>query len=82
MSKMESRRFKMKIVFKRDKGICQICDQPTIRAARKNKFTGQIDGRSPTLDHIVPRSKGGSSHTDNLRLAHYECNHKLGDKRG
>jgi 5-methylcytosine-specific restriction endonuclease McrA len=33
----------------------------------------------PTLDHIVPRSKGGPNAVSNLRLAHAGCNQKRGD---
>ena len=31
-----------------------------------------------TLDHIIPRSKGGTDHPANLRLAHFRCNHQRG----
>lgn len=33
-----------------------------------------------TLDHVVPRSKGGTWDLTNLRLAHYQCNGLRGDK--
>ncbi len=29
---------------------------------------------TPTIDHVVPRSQGGSSELSNLRLAHHRCN--------
>lgn len=33
-----------------------------------------------TVDHIIPKSQGGSDRAENLRLAHYRCNHKRGCK--
>ncbi len=32
----------------------------------------------PTVDHLVPRSRGGSSDAANLRLAHRRCNNHRG----
>jgi 5-methylcytosine-specific restriction endonuclease McrA len=34
-----------------------------------------------TVDHIVPASKGGGDHFDNLRLVCARCNGKKGDDR-
>lgn len=46
---------------------------------------GEIDPAAPvgspvsaTVDHLVPRSRGGSSEPSNLRLAHRRCNHRRG----
>lgn len=33
-----------------------------------------------TIDHIIPRSKGGSSKLFNLQPAHSTCNRKKGNK--
>jgi 5-methylcytosine-specific restriction endonuclease McrA len=27
-----------------------------------------------TIDHIIPRSRGGADHLDNYQLAHFPCN--------
>jgi len=56
-----------KAVWKRDKGI----DQYTGRAL------AEIDA---TLDHVIPRSKGGQSTWNNLVLAHKRLNWKKGNK--
>lgn len=55
-------------VYERDGGTCQICGYPT-----------QLEGGSnsdiyPSLDHITPRSQGGTHTTDNLRTVHRRCN--------
>lgn len=49
----------------RDRGRCGICRKP-VRAKR-----GPM---RPSLDHIVPVSRGGTHALDNVQLAHYRCN--------
>ena len=50
-------------IFKRDGGKCQYCGVTT----------------DLTLDHVIPRSKGGRSTWDNLVTACKSCNSKKGD---
>lgn len=40
------------------------------------------DPQSPSIDRIVPRSRGGSEDPDNLRLVHRVCNQNKGDLIG
>jgi hypothetical protein len=35
---------------------------------------------APTVDHVVPRARGGSSDPANLRLAHRRCNGRRGSR--
>ncbi len=35
---------------------------------------------APTIDHVIPRSKGGTNDLDNLLLACNKCNNKRGDQ--
>lgn len=60
-------RAKISSIYARDKGICQICHSPT----------GNGDWN---IDHIVPRSCGGTNWASNLRLTHYQCNWERGDE--
>lgn len=60
-------------VYERDEWVCQICKEPVDRAAH------HMDDWAPTLDHITPRSRGGSDEGENLRLAHRWCNSVRGD---
>jgi 5-methylcytosine-specific restriction endonuclease McrA len=57
----------------RDGGKCQIC-------GRKVKVSKEVPHPlSPTLDHIIPLSKGGKHDPQNVRLAHFICNLKKKD---
>lgn len=52
-------------------GICQICKNPVDISDIKN---GHIGRNYPTVDHIIPLSKGGTHTWDNVQLAHMACN--------
>ncbi len=55
--------------------ICAICGQPVDKTLR------YPDPMAPTVDHIIPVSKGGHpSAMDNLQLAHSCCNRAKSDK--
>ncbi len=44
--------------------ICQLCGK---------KIENE---RDVSIDHIIPKSKGGNWHFNNLQLAHKKCNQK------
>lgn len=52
------------IVLARDRGICWLCGQPG----------------ATTVDHVVPRSRGGSDELTNLAAAHAGCNYARGNR--
>jgi 5-methylcytosine-specific restriction endonuclease McrA len=53
-------------IWERDKGCCWICGLA-------------VTLEEMTLDHFVPKSKGGKNTVDNLRASHGECNNKRGN---
>ena len=55
-------------IYKRDKGICQICGKSVAYDKSPENPMGA------TIDHITPLSKGGKHHPDNCQLAHRRCN--------
>lgn len=63
-------------LIERDNGICQICGEPV------DLDDGYYDGDGnfhtgknyPTLDHILPLSRGGYHIWENVQLAHQACN--------
>ena len=69
----------LKAVRLRDNDICQICGLAVDDTAIEN---GHIKRMYPTVDHIIPLSKGGSHTWDNVRLAHMSCNAGKCDKVG
>lgn len=55
--------------------ICGICGKPVDFRLK------WPDPLSPTVDHIIPISKGGHpSAIENLQLAHWTCNRQKSDK--
>ena len=61
-------------VYERDGWVCQLCFQPV---------DPSVDGRqrwAASVDHIVPRSMGGTEDPDNLQLAHRICNSRRSDE--
>ena len=55
-------------LYERDGWACSICGVPVDRDAHWN------DDMAPSLDHIKPRSLGGTHDAENLRTAHRICN--------
>lgn len=59
----------------RDGDNCWLCGQPM----RFSSGDG-LDPEFATLDHVVPKSQGGTRALSNLKLAHGRCNRSRGDK--
>lgn len=66
---------KNKKIILRTQSVCKICGNQIDMTL---KFPHPM---SPTVDHIIPISKGGHpSSMDNLQLAHFICNRMKSDK--
>lgn len=63
-------------IYERGGWVCGICGDDVDRA-----LIGSRSQWRPSLDHIVPVSRGGSDAPENLRLAHFWCNAVLSDGR-
>lgn len=68
-------------LYKRDKGICYLCGEKcdfySINISQKGmEYCGDL---YPTIDHVIPISKGGLHSWDNVRLACWKCNTKKAD---
>lgn len=68
LKRKSKRAGKIRTLLARDGNLCWLCGEPF---ANKS-------GRKPSLDHVIPRSKGGSNRNENLRLAHGRCNWERG----
>lgn len=60
-------RFSRRNIFERDENSCQYCGR-------------KFDRGELTLDHVIPRSRGGSSTWENIVLACVKCNMRKGDR--
>lgn len=63
----QSRALSRKNILLRDRNICQFCG--------RTFSTSEL-----TLDHVMPRSRGGRSSWENLVACCYECNNRKGDR--
>lgn len=71
----------LKKLYRRDKGKCYlcggVCNWSDWRVSDKgNKYPGDT---YPTIEHVVPISKGGFDSWDNVRLACWKCNLEKSD---
>lgn len=66
---------------RRDNGICWLCgryvDWMDIEVRDGTKIAGDM---YPSIDHVIPISKGGKHSWDNIKLAHRICNTLKGAK--
>lgn len=60
-------------LWERDGGVCHLCGIPVMADA------AVPHPMAPTIDHIVPVSKGGAHTRANTALAHFVCNSMKGD---
>lgn len=58
---------------RRDGNVCHLCGQECSTAHDKPRLW-------PSLDHLTPRSQGGSDYPSNLKLSHVSCNKARRDR--
>ncbi len=63
----------LEALYKRDSGVCYLCGGVCDWEDR-NKETGVCGSTYPSIDHVIPVSKGGLHAWENVRLAHFACN--------
>jgi 5-methylcytosine-specific restriction endonuclease McrA len=63
----QSRALSRKNILLRDRNTCQFCGE-------------QFSSGELTLDHVMPRSRGGPSSWENLVACCYQCNNRKGDR--
>lgn len=71
----------IKELIDRDNGICALCGKPIdINDGHWANGVWYTGLNYPTIDHIIPMSKGGSHTWNNVQLAHMICNSSKSDK--
>lgn len=69
----------LQLLVDRDGPNCGICRRK-VDITLKSGTRGSK--RGPSIDHIIPRSQGGSDDLNNLRLTHWGCNQRRGNRGG
>jgi len=62
-------------IYERDKWTCHLCGMKVKKSYSRTGY----DPMGPTLDHIIPISKGGPHLKSNVALAHHICNTRKSD---
>jgi len=68
-------------VFAEEGLVCAICGRPGYEVKHRNSqpsYHTAVDGIYLGIDHIVPRSRGGTNERKNLRVLCTYCNSKKG----
>lgn len=69
-------------LYRRDNGVCWICgkecDYEDYYKDENDNFI--VGANYPSIDHVLPLSKGGIHSWDNVKLAHHYCNSLKSDK--
>lgn len=69
-------------LIERDEGICHICGEKIDKEDYSYIDGVKCVGNSyPSIDHVIPVSKGGTHTWDNVKLAHMVCNARKGAKQ-
>lgn len=63
-------------LWQEQRGVCYYCSRPALLA--KGPAAGAAPDNLATIDHIIPRSKGGA-HAGNMVMACHRCNNERGD---
>lgn len=61
----------LEALYRRDSGVCYLCGKKCDWNDKAGNVVGPL---YPSIDHVVPVSKGGFHSWDNVLLAHFECN--------
>ena len=68
-------------VAERDRNICQICGRPVDWNDYKYVRGRFVAGDNyPSIDHIIPKTRGGLHEWSNVQLTHYRCNVRKSNK--
>ena len=76
----------LKELYNRDNGVCWICgklcdyNDKEYRVSEKGHRYLATGPNYPSVDHVIPLSKGGAHTWNNVKLAHKRCNSKKCDK--
>lgn len=63
----------------RDGHNCGICGRH-VDIDKPSGTRGKDGHKGPSVDHIIPTSKGGGDELENLRLTHWGCNRRRGNR--
>lgn len=73
LKNVPSENYTLEQIYIRDEGMCKLCFTTVNINAEKL-------ANRPSIDHVIPLSKGGNDTLKNIQLAHFGCNSKKGNR--
>jgi len=72
---------RIRLLFERDGVTCHFCGVALAdpESFHVDDLQGELPHDYPTIDHLIPKSKGGTWHLKNTVLACPPCNNRKGD---
>lgn len=62
--------------------LCGICSATILYGSHESNISQRNSWYAWNVDHIIPKSRGGTDWLDNLQAVHIRCNRSKGDKSG
>lgn len=75
----EYKRRKIIRLYEQQEGLCFYCKSPM--ALEPRPADGKVASNLATIEHLTPRSRGGTLRDSNTVAACYQCNNDRGDGR-
>lgn len=72
-------RHHLQLLYEQQRGHCAYCEQKVL-SPEEAKTSGPTEYRTPTVDHVIPRSRGGVNNIANKVMACADCNTRKGNK--
>jgi 5-methylcytosine-specific restriction endonuclease McrA len=73
LKNVKSESYTLEEIYIRDEGMCMLCFTNVAINAKEM-------ANRPSIDHIIPLSKGGDDTLNNVQLAHFGCNSRKGNR--
>ena len=74
----KQRQGRMRLLYEFQEGICPYCKVEMMHPDECRAEGKMLELWAPSIEHVIPRCKGGGDQLENLMLVHKDCNEDRG----